>query len=636
MLDTFRSSNRAAQDGVNRTPLTFRAVGFDSLLVAFVVIYALVGMRNFDLRIAALFEDSGPILLAYAFRDPSLFEGDYLFGVPMGAVLRMGGLTSATNWIPALLWRYVGIDPFPMTWFITLLQVMLVGLSIYLLARSMVRDRVVSMLSALFAYVAAPWAWNLANYGHHSWYNFYPYGAHLAYGPALLAFAYLIRARTRMVLGLLLLAGLIHPNLTIYAGAVVGLYWLWESLQAPTKNWWHRLAALAGIGILVVLPAFLVRASMSADSLPRDEIIAGMRQSQHHWPWGNNRWDASLQACVQWLILALLSWRWYFRFSFRARRLWLATFVVVIMFTISHVVGGICESPFLLTIDGQRSWVWLSLASLPLIVYYWIAHIRSGHGVGAALSLLCLGLPFFASEYALFGSLIVGLSFLDISQGHLSIFRLNLPRGVRRGFWLLALCVLIGWCVAFVAMPFGSVGPLTPLLEAVTRLTWDVPSWVALPDRIGRCYLVAGVAAFAALTWRWSHLGRQGRVLGRSILIAALVPLGGASLLLTQWQTERTLALPASRSMLDVQLWARESSPSSSLFVVPYEGGWRTMSLRRKLSPFTWEEYSYAVPRQAAVHRNRLLDFYGITVQEGRELRGWAEGSVASMERERF
>lgn len=57
------------------------------------------------------------------------------------------------------------------------------------------------------------------------------------------------------------------------------------------------------------------------------------------------------------------------------------------------------------------------------------------------------------------------------------------------------------------------------------------------------------------------------------------------------------------------------------------------MSLRRKLSPFTRESYAYVASRQATEHRDRLLDFYGISAKEAQELQG---SRIYEMEQDRF
>jgi hypothetical protein len=88
------------------------------------------------------------------------------------------------------------------------------------------------------------------------------------------------------------------------------------------------------------------------------------------------------------------------------------------------------------------------------------------------------------------------------------------------------------------------------------------------------------------------------------------------------WQRAKEQSVSSNVCTLEVQIWARENTPVSSMFVVPSPIGWRTMAMRRKFSPFTRESYAYIADRRAREHRNQLLKFYGISAKEGRELRG--------------
>jgi len=541
------------------------------------------------------------------------------------------------NWIPALLWRYLNIAPYPTTWLITLVQSLSVGISVYILTLAIAKERAVAVLAVIFAYVAGLWGWNPANYGSRSDAVFGPYPAHLAIAPVLLAFACLLRGRDKAALLLLSVAGLIHPNLALYACAIVGIYWLWEGSQNRSPATLRRLAGLMVVGIITVLPALFVNMTLPGDPLPHAELIAGMRHNQHIWPWGYGRWKFSLPTTLKWLVLAILGWRRRPRFSDNVCRLWLAALVGGSVVSLSHVVGGIWQIPLLLNLIGLRSPIWLAFISLPLVMHYWYAHIRSGGWLGAVLSMLCLALPLYAREYALFWPLIIGLLLVDASQGHLSAWNFDLPMWGRRGLWTIALCVLIAWSASFLAMPFDFEETPSQLLETVSQLMWQVKG--ALPEQTDRLTLVVTIALLGLMVWGFGWLRRTTRITLPircrnalwSVLMGLMIVLYGSRFLWMQWQAVEDERV-SSVYTLDVQLWARENTPTSSLFAVP-ETSWRTMSLRRKLSPFTRESYAYIAPRQAKEHRERLLGFYGISAEEGEELRG---AEISRMERDRF
>jgi hypothetical protein len=618
------------------------------LLIFFIFTYALIGMRNLDLRMANLHEDDGPILYAQVFKAPYLFEDDFQAGAPLQLRTLFLVLSSAMNWTPALLWRYLDIDPYLTTWIITLVQILSFGLSIYVLTAAMSQERAVRVLAVVFAYSAGLWGWNPANYGSRSERFFSPYAAHLAIAPILLAFACLLHKRNKMALLLLTVAGLIHPNLALYAGAITGIYWLWQGIRNRSSATLYRLASLTVVMLIIILPALLVKITLPVDSLPRDEIITGMRHNQHLWPWGNDRWNFSLQTTLKWLILAILSWRWRPKFSVEVQSLWGAAIVCASIASLGHIIGAVWQIPMLLNFTGFRAFIWPVFLSLPLVCYYWVAHIRSGNWPGAVLSILCLVLPIYAQEYALFWPLIVGLLLVDISQGCLSAWHFDLPGWARYLLYAVALGVLLVWSASFLAMPFDLKGASNSVLTILAQLTWYNANpfvWNAvgpLPQHSERVILLIVIAIIGLGIWGWHRLiytpqdiipaGYQ-----RSWwpgLLTLIIVLYGAKFLWVTWQNAEIEAASAV-AYLDVQLWARKYTPPSSLFVVPFDG-WRTMSLRRKLFPFTSENYAYIAPTEAKQHRDRLLAFYGISEQEAEARRGYGPGSVYKMETDRF
>ncbi|MFC1975134.1 LamG-like jellyroll fold domain-containing protein [Chloroflexota bacterium] len=615
----------------------------DLIFIAFIITYGLVGLRNFELRMANMQSDDGPILYAHAFKTPALFEGDLGTGLPMQIRVPLKVVTTAMNWIPALLWRYLDIGPYLTTWLITLIQGFSIGLSIYILTLSMVGERTTAILAAIFAFVATPWGWDPANYGGGARWNFIPYPANLALAPVLLAFACLIYGRDKAVLLLLIIAGLIHPNVTLYACAIVGIYWLWEGIQSRSPAILGRLVGLVVVGIITILPAILVKITLSGAPVSQAEFIAGMRHNQHVWPWGyKSRWDRAWPTEVKWLTLAILSWRWHIKFSNNVQRLWVTAVVAVFLLSLSHVIGGIWQIPTLLNLIGLRSFIWLALISLPLVMHYWYAHLHSGNWLGAVLSMLCLALPLYAREYALFWLLIVGLLLVDTSRGYLSVWNFGLPTWARHSLLAMALLTTIVWSISFLVMPFGSEADSSLLLKILSQLTWGWNIIGELPSQPARIKLVVTIAVLALIIWGFgwlttrknsaSNLARHHNALWIA-LSSLIIVLYGSRFLWTKWQEAEIERISPAAHLLDTQLWARKQTSPSSLFVFPPSGGWRMMSLRRQLDPFTQETSAYITNRQAKEHRDRLLTFYDISKEEGIEFRG---NRVYQMEVDRF
>jgi len=604
----------------------------DLVFMVLLFVYGLIGMWNFKLAMADFSEDN-PIFYAHAFKEPGYFSGDFPIGLPIDTLVDTKIATSGMYWIPALLWRYLNIDPYFPTWLLTLIQGCSMILAIYVLAIVIVRDRLAAAIAAIFAAIAAPWMWDLANFGNNASWTFLPYAAQLAIAPVLLAFALLIRkGKTVHILVLLGVAGLIHPAMALYACAMLGLFWLWEGSQISWPGALRRLAGLVVVVFIFMLPSLWAMLTQAIDQLPRGEVIAGMRQNQHIWPWTYpERWWLSLETTIKWLGLALLSWRFGTGFASPVRRLWLAIVVGAVLLGLSQVTGMIIQNPTLVTLIGLRSFCWLALVSLPLIAYYWYSHLRSGSFLGVVLSLSCLVLPFFSAKYALFWLPVMGLLLVDASQGQVSFWKISLPLWVRRGLQWLAWGLLAGWATIFLLLPVEFANTPPVWMTALSGLTWGQST--ILPNSAIRFQILVVILVLGLLVWGIPHLSRlrqwtkwnqpqtvQENLLVRLVIVAMVLIYGGW-FLWSNWQSARMLSGSSLVYTLDVQLWARDHTPPSTLFL--YQGdGWRTMSLRRQLSPYTRESYAYSAPNQAREFRDRMLAFYGISAEEGQRLRG--------------
>ena len=576
----------------------------DILFVLFIVVTSLVAMRNFDLRMANLHTDDGPILYAHVAKTPDLFAGDYQVGSPILLRTRFKVITSAMVWIPTLLWKYLNIDPYLSTWAITFWQIISIGISIYFFSLEITNKRVVAILAALFAYSAGVWAWAPANYGNSLNDLLFPYAANLAIAPILFSFIYLPRERISLTFFFLLIGGLIHPNLAVYAGFIIGIYWLWVGYRKKDKNFWKPILGLAITGIIIILPALSVQLAYAGETPSHEVLMAGIRQNQHIWPWGfEGRWKYSSQITILWLILALLSFRWVGELEHKFKHLWVATLIGASLLGFSQIIGTIFEIPTLLNLIGLRSFLWLALISLPLVINYWYKYLRSGDWLGVLLSILFLSLPLFVKEYALFSVLVFAFIFLDISQEHILIWKIALSPKIRYGFKVTAGGFLLAFLFIFITSSkfLGSF-----LAEAFSTLS----------TRSIFLALCLFLTFFIHLLHKENFIDLKPVYILNSLLI-----LGYASGLLWKiWKNEKNIP-DATVSYLDVQLWAKENTPPSSLFVVP-EGGWRTMSLRRRLSPFTRENYAYITSIEAMEHRERLLAFYGILSSEALDMKG--------------
>jgi hypothetical protein len=621
----------------------------DVLFIVFLIGYSLVGMRHFELRMANLHEDDGPIFYARAFKNPTLFEGDFIAGFPVSPLVPIKVMTSALIWIPALLWRYLDVNPYITTWLITFLQGLSIGLSIYILTSAMVRNRAVAVLAVIFAYIATPWGWDLANYGTSRDWIFVPYPATMAIAPVLLAFSCLIKKYDRLVCIFLVVSGLIHPNVTIYACAMIGLYWLWDGIKtkAPSVTL-MRLTGLAFVVMISISPILWLQATQPSDSLPAGEVIAGMRHNQHLWPWAyESRWYLSISTTLVFSAFAVWSQRRNANVAQGVHQLWTAAFIASCLLGFTQVIGALLQNQILLSLTGFRGSMWLLLLSLPLIMNYW--HSRLGADLlSTMMVMICLALPLCTREYAAFwfSPLLIGLFCLDLSKRQAAIFSFDLPQLGKFGLTAFAFALFLIWTALFLTLPNALHWAPEQIRRASAPFIWAFGN----SERSARIGFILIVSVLGPILWLVNPLtctlGRAAPLMdfGKKYLgqrtkrmypffLSLVTIFLAAGLLWVDWRATDQRRASSDFYTLDLQLWARNNTPPSSLFVVPSPIGWRTMSLRRRLSPFSREGYSYVATRQAKEYRERLLDFYGISPEEGRKLRG---DGVYQLELERF
>ena len=425
-------------------PSSIRPYSIDILLIVFLFAYSFVGMWNFGINMATLHEDDGPIFYAYAFKDPSLFEGDYPIGFPLSILLPFKVMTSGMVWIPAMSWKYFDLDPFMMTGVLTLFQGVLLGLSIYIFSLAVIQKKAVAFIATIFAYSAAPWTWAPAGYGNISTWTFLPYAATLATSPILLAFACVLKKRELMAFFLLAFAGLIHPGITLHAAIIMGMFFLIRGMKEYSRALVMRqLAGLAFVVIVTILPSLWMQATINFEALDTVETMAGMRHNQHVWPWGfQGRWYPGIATMLTWTLFALVSLRWKNDWTSGTLTLCLSAFVGACIMGLTQIVGGIFENLTLLNFVGLRSFMWFTLIALPLIVNYWHAHLRYNTFIGIVSVLICLTVPFWVREYPAlrFSPLIFAFLYLDMREGYLSFWRFS-PEN-KRNMILILIAVL--------------------------------------------------------------------------------------------------------------------------------------------------------------------------------------------------
>ena len=113
-------------------------------LIGLINSFALSPSITSSLGITSL--EDGPIQPAIVYKDPSIFLNDF-----HASEFQRLMWTTSTKWLPALLYKYLNIDPIFFHVFFTYAQTVLMLIGTFYLANSLFKSRQVSYISVAFA-----------------------------------------------------------------------------------------------------------------------------------------------------------------------------------------------------------------------------------------------------------------------------------------------------------------------------------------------------------------------------------------------------------------------------------------------------------------------------------------------------
>lgn len=586
-------------------------------LLIFIALYGLTSMRRFPDVIITLRHDN-PIAWAQFYLSPYLMEGYYINDQPAEALVNLKVSTSLANGIPVWLGRFLGIPPYTTTWILSLISGSMFGISIFVFARSVGLLPVTSILASIFSYAAAPWAWQAAGYNSTlaDW-NYYPYPGFWVIPPLILSFKYLVQNKLISAIGLLILAGLIHPSITVAAAAIFGLYWLFEAgSNRAWKQLLTRYAVLLIACVLFMLPTLLINLGISKDTIPRQELITGLNLNTHIRRW-QNPWSAT--ELFRALALSLFALHGWASFAPPYRRLWLAGWVCALVFGISHVLGGLLQIPQLLQLIGLRILIFPAIISIPLIMKYLEHHIQQGNWSGISAALACLALPLFAGRFGFFLPPILCLLLLDISKEEIGVWRFSPSHRTRQILETASVLLLVAWGFSFFTYPLESSTLPFGLANTVNLLA-DWPRIDFPLSSLKRAFVLAAIA-LCALFFRYlyqrlprdEHSAQTDTVNWRfSLTLAILITAYSISFLMVRWQPGNDYT---QNDRYMTQIWIRENTPREAVIFTPLFG-FETFPERRIMSAYIRPDYAYTGLKATVEYRHRVMQFYGYSYDD--------------------
>jgi len=544
------------------------------VILAGISTHLLIG--DLGVRLANTSSDEGLVAFSYFLKFPERFAQDESLRYWAPAAL-----ASMMNWLPALLFKYVGVPPEFFYGLFVYAQNILLALAMYRLAMVMTGSRESALISAIFTLAFRPHWWNMGLFADIDWM---PYGAWLALPFMIYAGAYALDQRTTKMACMLLIGGLVHPILGLFAGAIFGVYWLLLSLREQSlQKTAMPLAALTVTVMTFLLPVIYFKLGLEEGHA--SQILGTILRNWHAIPWANPDCSYCMPLFVRSLLivpiiaaLALVAAR-HPSMHDRLRLFMPVAVAVVFVACVLHFAAYLMRDPTLLRVISSRSTILLLVFSVPPVIALAWGAFRD---VGAFKRMV-------AGSFMMLPSPATGLAFL-LTQPLMSGG--DFGKWLARAIFAAGAFLFVLTAVRFVPLLREYVDPL--LVDQWMALAYkpqffNYHSWgLKLP---ALAVAIAGVV-FLAMIWRSRHVRQEKYSLksqsgGLSPGAAFILVLLGVYLLFTNYKSGLAGTSGEAREYYEVQAWARTSTPETAQFVVAetsvYES-WRNYTHRARVS----------------------------------------------------
>lgn len=256
----------------------FLSKKYDLLIVAIIGglnSFALMPSITSSLGITSL--EDGPVQPSLVYKNPEFYTNDF-----RASEFQRLMWTTSTKWIPALMYKYLNVDPKFAHLFLTYSQTVLLLVGTFLLASSLFKSRRASYLSVAFVIIFSPYFNNFGAYGDQF---FMPYGTWISIGPLLLAWAYSIKGNRKKTFIWLFIGASIHPTMAMTATITILAFKNFsdQNLKQNTKI----ILELLTPAIFFSAVASLIRHNAFADQVP-SQWFSALKEVLHWYAWKLN------------------------------------------------------------------------------------------------------------------------------------------------------------------------------------------------------------------------------------------------------------------------------------------------------------------------------------------------------------
>jgi hypothetical protein len=456
-------------------------------------------------------------------------------------------------------------------------------------------DRMAAIATAICLSSSAFANIDIARWGFPYYGNTY----HFAYAFALIGAALAVAGRVVPAAACLAITFTIHPVIALIFGVFSGL-----AILADWRR--HTLSSLCVAAALFTLIAggwmlwTMKGVSFAGGAIPADAFIGLTRMMNYHWyPLSNGAFTTEAGECAVPLSgLAMLIWI-YLRgadevMSARSRQIGIALLGMVLVTLAGIIFSGFSNSPMLVKLALHRAGiVFILIGSMVVIPGLW-NDLWSGRSFRALLALAALLLPFFGTRgipaplsLAIAGALIATEWRGEANRRSRLVLLLLMALFASYAIWLASIAPgMKVWLSAYI----GQIGFST---------LFNLKLWVIV---------ALGLVAV--------RLRMRGVLLG-TLLLAVLF----WAPTIRSFHSRTTLA--KAQDYVEVQNWARQSTPPGTLFMPdPTQSyGWRQLSERPSFGTHReWLQNGFAYDSQADVYREGQRRFAEFGLPLGRYL----------------
>jgi hypothetical protein len=517
--------------------------------------------------------DDSPVQPALGIKYPQYFENDFL--TKRYTVLMW---TSSTKWIPALLYKYLSVDPVFFHVLFTYLQTILILVGTFLLAKALTNSRSISFVSVFFVINLAPYFDNIAWYGDEF---FMPYPTWCSIGPLLIAWSYALKGKTRRQFIWLAIGCSIHPAMGLCGSILVLVTTHKDQLLDFAKLTKHLLFALAPASLFSFISWFISK-SYSAPSAPSG-WSESTKEVTHWYAWQliPNTDESLFQQTSFTIILALTGYVLLYspllKHVEKLRTVVRNALLIFLLFYSIQAISYTVSIRSIYSLSLGRISIFTSILAVIILAKY-LMEIQKSAQIDISIKeriflTIALIIPSF------FNLLLVGLFlFWKVLK------KKRKDKRLLSIFGIYSILILVFWLSNFSKSWIG-MPPWSRLFES----TYLVPNFFLIKVAeyfLGTYLIFAYVCAILILSLVIAYFTKFESKIGIGfVLIGLMITLALGSFTSRYVQSEDRAA--KDREWINAQTWVRDETPFGSKFIVNSKfdtySSWTTLTKRARI-----------------------------------------------------